>query len=95
VVCSANSATEPIQKGAVGIVLDRIAPTPGGVGGDELGQGMGNGGGVLVGGDLGIEGHGVGVKVKGLKDRRKGKKKGKEKRSREMRGKNRHVMRSK
>ena len=55
----AHGATQPVEEGAVRLVLDRVAPALGRMGGDMAGQGLGDGRGVVIGGDLGVTGHGA------------------------------------
>jgi hypothetical protein len=53
----ANRATDPVEPGAQGFVLDRVAPTARGVAGHMAGQDVGDGGRVVVSADLGVAGH--------------------------------------
>ena len=57
VVRCAHGTAQPVQEGAVRLMVHRVAPTPRGVGGHEAGQGLGDGRGVVVGIDLGVAGH--------------------------------------
>jgi hypothetical protein len=57
-----DGAAQPVHEGAVGFMVDRRTPAAGqvaGMSGHVLGQDLGDGRGVVVGGDLGIAGHGV------------------------------------
>ena len=53
----AHGTAQPVQEGAVRLMVHRVAPTPRGVGGHEAGQGLGDGWCVVVGIDLGVAGH--------------------------------------
>jgi hypothetical protein len=54
----ADRAAEPVEKSAVRLVIHRVAPAARRVIGHVLGEDARDGRGVVVGGDLGIAGHG-------------------------------------
>ena len=68
VVRRTDGAAQPVQEGAVRFMIDGVAPAAAGKGvvGDEFGQDVGDGRGVVVGGDLGVAGHGCGSFGKGV-----------------------------
>jgi hypothetical protein len=65
VVGRTDGATQPVHEGAMGFVVDRVAPTFGRMGGDEFGQNLGDRRGVVISGDLGVASHrGLDLKLK-------------------------------
>ena len=67
VVRGADGAAQPVEEGAVRLVVHRVAPAARGVAGDELGQDLRDGRGVVVGGDLGVAGH-EGLSLSGFRN---------------------------
>src|SRR5262249_48147132 len=53
----ADGATEPVEEGAVRLVVDGVAPAARGMRGYVFGQDLRDRGGVVVGRDLGVAGH--------------------------------------
>ena len=54
----ADGAAQPVEKSAVRGMVHCVGPTARGMGGHKMRQQLGDGRGVVVGGDLGIAGHG-------------------------------------
>jgi hypothetical protein len=61
VVRGADGAADPVDEGAVRLVVDGVAPASARVAGDESREDVGDWRGVMVGGDLGVAGHGAGA----------------------------------
>jgi hypothetical protein len=57
VMCCANRATEPIEKSAMRLVIDRVTPTARWVMGHEFRERSCNGRRIVIGGDLGVACH--------------------------------------
>src|SRR5690606_23509703 len=59
----ADGATQPVHDGAVGFMLDLVAPTARRMCCDKLSKNAGDGRGVMVGFDFRIDGHGYRIEL--------------------------------